>query len=44
MYKINYIIAHNINNQCHMSLRHMHEQQKRSWLSPYNAITTYQTS
>ena len=44
MFKINYIIAHNINNQCHMSLGHMHAQHMRGWLSPYNTITAYQTS
>ena len=27
-----------------MSLGHMHVQHMRGWLSPYNAITAYQTS
>ena len=44
MFKINYIISHNINNQWHMSQGHMHGQHKGGWLSPYNAITEYQTS
>ena len=44
MFKNNYIIVHNTNNQWHMSLGHMYAQHMKGWLSPYNAITTYQTS
>ena len=44
MFRYNYIISHNINIQCHMLLGHMHAQHMGGWLSPYNAITTYETS
>ena len=44
MFNYNHIISHNINIQCHMSLGHMHVQHMGGWLSPYNAITAYETS
>ena len=34
MFKNDYIIVHNINNQWHMSLWHMHAQDREGWLSP----------
>ena len=44
MFNNNHIISHNINTQCHMSLGHKHAQHMEGWLSPYNALTAYQTS
>ena len=44
MFNNNHIISHNINIQCHMSLRHMHVQHMGGWLSLYNAITAYETT
>ena len=44
MFNTNHIISHNINIQCHMSLGHMHAQHMGGWLSPYDALTAYQTS
>ena len=44
MFNNNHIISHNINIPCHMSLGCMDVQHMGGWLSPYSAITTYETS